>query len=512
MLSPAAAGPAAAGPTASGVAEDCAGRGLLGRLHLHNRAKSLAGLAALLALAPACLLVVAACWLIAAPPRVAGRLAGRGRRGAAAPQRTVLITGGKMTKALELCRAFDAAGWRVVLCETPKYWLTGHRFSRAVDRFRLTPELGDPAYADALARIAREENAALFVPVSSPASSRVESLAAGRLPPGCRVVHVGADQIDLLDDKFLLARAAADAGLPAPRSFRVTHPSQVDDAFLRGEPRRYLLKSIRYDAVRRLDLTRLPLATPEATSRFVAQLPISADNPWVLQEFIPGEEFCTHSTLQDGRVLVHVCCRSSEFQVNYEHVEAPEVQRWVQEFAAAYRLTGQVSFDFIRAADDGRFYAIECNPRTHSAITAFYRQRRALAEAYAGDAQSPDARPPGAQSPEPHTPQAQAAGSRSAAASAAPPLQPAADARPTYWLYHELWRLLASVPSPRRFAGRLAVVWRGKDAIFAWRDPLPFFAVHHWQLPLLLARDVWEGRGWVRIDFNIGKLVQPAGD
>jgi hypothetical protein len=36
--------------------------------------------------------------------------------------------------------------------------------------------------------------------------------------------------------------------------------------------------------------------------------------------------------------------------------------------------------------------------------------------------------------------------------------------------------------------------------------------VHHWQIPLLLLDDLRKRKGWVRIDFNIGKLVQIGGD
>ncbi|MEO0529157.1 MAG: ATP-grasp enzyme [Planctomycetota bacterium] len=452
------------------------GSALQGRLV--NRVKSLATLLGLTALAPLCFVVVGFSWVATLGKRLGRAISAEDRK----KRPTVLITGGKMTKALELSRCFNAAGWRVVLCETPKYWLTGHRYSRAVDRFQLTPELHDPAYGKGLAQIARDESADLFVPVCSPASSRIEAIAAKELPDTCRVMHVDADQIDLLDDKYQLAKAAAAVDLPAPKSFRITNAGQVDHDDLRNERRRYLLKSIRYDALRRLDLTRLPMATAAATREFVRSLPISTDNPWVLQEFIEGEEYCTHSTIRDGRVLVHICCRSSDFQINYEHVEVPEIEEWVRDFASAYNLTGQVSFDFIRANDDGRYYAIECNPRTHSAITAFHSQRAAVANAYASDRES------------------------------VATLKPSAAARPTFWLYHELGRLLTSVLSPSQFIERVRVLVSGKDAIFAWSDPLPFLMVHHWQIPLLLAKDVAEGRGWVRLDFNIGKLVQAAGD
>ncbi len=59
---------------------------------------------------------------------------------------------------------------------------------------------------------------------------------------------------------------------------------------------------------------------------------------------------------------MYCCCESSAFQVNYAMVDKPEIEAWVRGFVEPLELTGQVSFDFIQAAD-GRVYAIECNPR-----------------------------------------------------------------------------------------------------------------------------------------------------
>ena len=36
--------------------------------------------------------------------------------------------------------------------------------------------------------------------------------------------------------------------------------------------------------------------------------------------------------------------------------------------------------------------------------------------------------------------------------------------------------------------------------------------VHHAQIPSLLLDNLRRGAPWLRIDFNIGKLVEPAGD
>ena len=53
---------------------------------------------------------------------------------------------------------------------------------------------------------------------------------------------------------------------------------------------------------------------------------------------------------------------------------------------------------------------------------------------------------------------------------------------------------------------------RGKDAIFDWSDPLPFLMAHHVHIPWLLIQNLLQRKDWLRIDFNIGKLIEPGGD
>ena len=396
---------------------------------------------------------------------------------AAATPRTILISGGKMTKALHLARAFHRAGHRVILVESARYRLTGHRFSRAVTRFHTIPPAGDPGYAQALVDIAISEQVDVYVPVCSPASARDDALARDVLGEHCEVLHFDSETLTRLDDKEAFSRAAAAAGLAVPDAHRITDPAQVLEFDFAAADRHppYVLKSIAYDPVRRLDLTPLPQPDEVRTRAFLDSRPISEANPWVLQAFVDGPEYCTHTTARDGRMQLYCCCESSASQLNYERVDVPAIEAWVRRFVAAHRLTGQVSFDFIRGRD-GVTYAIECNPRTHSAITMFY-DHPDVARAYLdGDVAT---------------------------------VTPRLDSRPTYWLYHELWRALRD---PRHAGGPLRRVLHGKEAIFDWEDPLPFLMVHHAQIPALLLDNLRRGRPWLKIDFNIGKLVEPGGD
>ena len=390
-------------------------------------------------------------------------------------RRTVLVSGGKMTKALVLARLFHAAGHRVVMVETARYSLTGHRFSRAVDAFHVVPPPTSPDFADEMLRIVKEEDVDVWVPVSSPASSLPEAQAAELLDGHCDVLHLDSDTLRRVDDKHAFAEMAAAIGLPVPVTHRITDPQQVLDFDFDAHPGPWVLKSIPYDPVRRLDLTPLPRPTPAATAAFVRDLPISPEQPWILQDLLIGTEWCTHGTARDGRLQVWACCRSSAWQLTYEQVEHPAIRDWVERFVAAYDLTGQVSFDFMEAPD-GTVRAIECNPRAHSAITLLAGWTD-VAAAYFDDG--------------------------------AAPVEPPLGGRPTYWLHHELWQALRH---PSTATARLRTIARGTESVLDGHDPLPFLALHHLHLPSLLMQNLLVGRPWLKIDVNIGKLVEPAGD
>ncbi len=434
--------------------------------------QNLGTLALLLILLPFNLILVAVAWFL--------KLFKGNPQPAVTNSKRILLSGGKMTKSLQLARSFHAAGHEVFLVETHKYWLSGHRFSQAVKGFYTVPApQKDPeAYCQKLLEIVKRENIDVYIPVCSPVASYYDSLAKPLLSPHCEVIHFDAEMTKILDDKFAFCQKAHSLGLSAPKVFRITDPQQILDFDFQADGSKYLLKSIPYDSVRRLDMTKLPF---EGMEEYVKQLPISEAKPWVMQEFIRGQEYCSHSTVRNGVIRLHCCSKSSPFQVNYEQVDNRAIYEWVKKFVRELNLTGQISFDFIQT-EDGKVYPIECNPRIHSAITMFYNHP-GVASAYLEDAEDENQ----------------------------PAIEPLPDSKPTYWLYHELWRL-NEVRSFKDLQNWWQKIRKGTDAIFQINDPVPFLTVHHWQIPLLLLNNLARLKGWIRIDFNIGKLVELGGD
>ena len=436
-------------------------------------AKNFATLALLLLLLPFNLTLVLLTW-------VQGIFAGKSEPAVTSTtKKSILITGAKMTKALQLARSFHRDGHDVYLVETHKYWLSGHRFSRAVTGFFTVPvpEKEPEAYCQALVDIAKQKQIDLFVPVSSPIASYYDSLAKKALEPYCESIHLDPEETKILDDKYAFCDQARKLGLSVPKVFRITDPQQILDFDFENDGSQYIVKSIPYDSVLRLDLTRLPFPGME---EYVESLPISKEKPWVMQEFIRGQEYCFHATARKGKIRLHCCSQSSPFQVNYEQEDNAAIYDWVATLIEKMNLTGQICFDMIQT-EDGTVYPIECNPRLHSAITMFH-DHPGVANAYLTD--------------------------DDAAAGAIAPLP---DSKPTYWTYHELWRFI-QIRSVAELKAWWQKITKGTDAILCPSDPLPFLMLHNWQIPLLLLDNLRRLQGWVKIDFNIGKLVEIGGD
>jgi predicted ATP-grasp superfamily ATP-dependent carboligase len=396
---------------------------------------------------------------------------------AANPQ-TVLLTGGKMTKALQLARSFFQAGHRVILVETDKYWLSGHRFSRAVNRFYTVPDptKDSAGYIQKISDLIKQEKVNIFVPVSSPVGSYYDALVGEVIEDYCKVVHLSSSLTKMLDDKFAFCEQAHALGLSSPQVFYITDPQEIVSFNFADRGCKYIFKSIHYNSVSRLHIPLLPFA---GMAEYVQNLEISPEKPWVMQQFIKGQEYCTHSTVKNGKVLLHCCSRSSAFQINYQNVDKPEILAWVEKFVKKLNLTGQISFDFVQD-EAGILYPIECNPRTHSAITMFYNHPLLAASYTEEDLVEA-------------------------------PITPLKDSKPTYWLYHEIWRL-TEVRSLSDLRTWLETITQGTDALLQLEDPLPFLTVPHWQITLLLLHNLSRLKGWLRIDFNIGKLVELGGD
>jgi hypothetical protein len=263
---------------------------------------------------------------------------------------TVVLTLGRLPKALDIARSFAALGWRVVVAEPMRRHLAGA--SRAVARSVALPSPAtDPrAYREALAAVAAEERAELVVPVSEEVLHVAHLRAPVFAPAGERVVE--------LHDKHRFANLARGLGLDAPE----THRLGTREAAELAAREDVIAKPAHSSGGRGLRIVRRGGALP------------ILDAPHAVQRFVRGDVLSTCTVARAGAALGTAVYRGLVFDgsvaVCFERVEEPAVADWVARFVAATAYEGFVSFDFIKD-ESGRPWAIECNPRTTSGLHFF---------------------------------------------------------------------------------------------------------------------------------------------
>ena len=383
-----------------------------------------------------------------------------------------------MTKALALARAFHRAGHRVVLVETRQ--VPADR-APVLARGRPLPHRARrrprPGYADALRRDRAPRGRRRLRPGLQPGRQPARRATPRRCSPStARSSTSTRTPCARSTTSTRSRRPRPRSGWRCPATHRITDPEQVVD-FDAGDGRsvRPQEHRLRPGAPARPDAAAAADARRDGGVRR-ARCRSPPDTPWILQELVEGQEFCTHSTVRDGVVQAYCCCPSSAFQVNYAMVDKPEIEAWVRRFVgrAGHHRAGVLRLHRGRRR---RRRTRSSATRAPTRRSRCFHDHPDLARAYLEDG-VPEVRPPAVR-------------------------------RPTYWLYHELWRLLTASRAPRRAAAHDRSAAR--DAVFDVGRPAAVPDAAPRADPVAAARQPAPGNDWIRIDFNIGKLVEAAG-
>lgn len=360
--------------------------------------------------------------------------------------KTVLLTLGRLPKALELARGLHRAGCRVIVAEPFRWHVCGA--SRSVAKsIRLPSPNDDPTrYRDALVNVIEKESVDLVIPVSEEA---IHAMAvADRLAPSVRVFSLPRNQLIALHDKLSFARTAAAAGLSVPTTFAVHEPAAqqlVDRHAVIVKPSH----GCSGVGIQRLERgQRLP------------------DLPGhIAQSLVEGRHISTFSVVHEGAVRVTAMYEGTLFSgtvaVCFRRVPQHDaVASWVERFVAAQGLSGFVSFDFI-VDDEGTPWAIECNPRLTSGV--HFLDHGDLAAAVL----APD---------QPRTIRFR-------------------ERDHFQQFYPALTETYKFILRPRQFAHKFATLLRARDVVLSARDPLPFLLMTPVSWPIL-RQTIFEGKSF----------------
>ena len=353
---------------------------------------------------------IAICSRIASPFTAAAKFIQNNRKRcgymkSAARSRVILVTGVGMSKGLSIARAFYREGHYVIGADFEPFGVpVCGRFSVALKRFYKLPKPapsleGSKAYIEGLLKIVKDERVDLWVSCSGVASAIDDASAAEVIEKqsSCKTVQFGAEITKILDEKHSFIEQALHFGLHVPETYLI---NSVDEALAQLYPDKtprkghFIMKSVGLDDKIRADMTLLPRSSPEETRSHLKRLNPSASRRFVLQEFVNGSEYCTHSVIVRGQVVAFTACPSMELLMHYKALPPKSaLSRAMQEFTETYAkklgdVTGHFSIDFMLDEHSSesklmdKLYPIECNPRAHTAVVLFEEESKCMVDAY----------------------------------------------------------------------------------------------------------------------------------
>lgn len=470
------------------------------------------------------------------------------RRRFAFQPKTILITGIGTAKGLFLVRSFYEAGHDVIGADFELYGVSvSGRFSRSLRKFYSLAQPGaedDFTYhlPDLLGIIQREK-VDLWINCSGQSSPLEDAQAKEIIErrSDCIAIQFDLANTGALHEKLNFIQRARELGLPVPETHEVMSRTAVHKILHSpaASKKKYVMKRFGEHDGFQPDKTLLPRRTTSETYNHVSVIPISSSSPWVLQEYIRGQKYCTHALVIDNVVKSFVACPSTENQMHYEALPRSAIslamQRFTQEFArrSPSGMTGHLNFEFTvqeTVSEKGlelTLRALACNQRAHTAVMLLSNHSQALAESYLSalrpwgpsnmngshvempsllgddDDESID------------TLEAETKAEIRADIPDSNIITPPDHPPKYYWIGHDIITLLFLPFFKRPFSiptyihnviTFLQHLFFWNEAVFATWDPLPWWWFYHVYWPGVFLVSMWTGRKWSRVDVSMGEI------
>lgn len=278
------------------------------------------------------------------------------------PPKKILITFARSFLALELARQLNAMGHEIYTADSMECHVT--QFSSAVKKnFKVpSPRFNPKGYIDALVNIVKEHGIELLIPIYE--EIYYLSMMRSHFPKSCQLFLSHFELYDELHNKWKFQCKLKELG------FDTLHTSLLasnEDLQRWKYDKPYALKACYSRASQ-----KVKKVYPHQS---ISHLTVDPQNPWMAQEWLVGDRFCTYSICHEGAVYAHGTypvryAIDGNSCLTFEAVEYQPILTWISELIKKIGFTGQIAFDFI-VSPQKKVYAIECNPRATSGILLF---------------------------------------------------------------------------------------------------------------------------------------------
>ncbi|MDN5757376.1 MAG: ATP-grasp domain-containing protein [Tomitella sp.] len=280
--------------------------------------------------------------------------------------KNVLITFGRSFLTLSIARLIGDGGHAVHVADSVPFPIT--RFSNRVTKLHRTPrpKFEPVEWAFALAKIVREESIDLLVTVHEETDilAQVIMRYPDLFPDSCQLLLSDFELEHSMHNKYEYQRLLDSLGVPTLKYALVRDQADLDALDFEET---FALKQVYSRGAQ--DIYKVDPADKPTKLRF------DPANPWLAQEWLKGDKYCSYSICHEGKVYAHALypvkyAIDGHSCLNYEQAEHEGIAEWIRDRVKELNFTGQVGFDFIDNPDRGLF-TIECNPRATSGVMLF---------------------------------------------------------------------------------------------------------------------------------------------
>lgn len=279
--------------------------------------------------------------------------------------KNILFTGGRSPVTLDLIRLFYKADYNVFIAESVRDNLAGKSKYTKKNILVPSPAMETEEFINSLIDIIKEYRISTLVPTCEEVFyiSKYKE----KLEKYCYVFTSSIDALTELHSKYNFVELLKKLEINYPESKLLDNINDVKNEISKIDT--FVLKP---EFSRFASLVIINDKNPKKLDK----MKISKEYPWVLQQFIKGQAFCSYSAAQNGKLVAHsiypsILRAGQGATIHFENVNIPEIDEIVEKIVRYFNFTGQISFDFIMSDYDHKIYPIECNPRATSGVYLF---------------------------------------------------------------------------------------------------------------------------------------------
>lgn len=281
----------------------------------------------------------------------------------------IIVAGARAPVALDIVRKLKRSGYQSESLDCIHFPLA--RFSHSSDRFHLTssPRFQNQDFEKDVLRLLADKDILQIIPTCE------EAFYFSKIKTKYNLQEIFVDEftkMEKLHNKWTFSEMSKTWSIQTPETFLLNSAKDAE-AFL-GKYSDYVFKPV---------YSRFASKTiVNATEALIKEIDYRAGS-WVAQKKAKGLEICMYGVSVKGK-LTAFSAYLPKYRVGVgagiylERYNDPRLVSFAQEFAAALQYHGQFAFDFI-LDENKKYHLLECNPRSTSGVHFFSNDQKFVA-------------------------------------------------------------------------------------------------------------------------------------